>query len=170
MAASLTHWSDAPLAWRDRLLSSAGFRRWAEAFVPTRWIARRRAAQLFDLLAGFVYSQVLQACVQLRLFDLLAEQGPQTALELAPRLKLSAEAADRLLLAAVSLRLLELRPQGRFGLGALGAPMVGNAGLSAMVEHHAALYRDLADPLALLRGLPSKAHLAGYWPYSGATA
>lgn len=170
MAASLTHWSDAPLAWRDRLLSSAGFRRWAEAFVPTRWIARRRAAQLFDLLAGFVYSQVLQACVQLRLFDLLAEQGPQTALELAPRLKLSAEAAERLLLAAVSLRLLELRPQGRFGLGALGAPMVGNAGLAAMVEHHAALYRDLADPLALLRGLPSKAHLAGYWPYSGAAA
>jgi len=106
------HWSDTPLAWRDRLLGSARFRRWAEAFVPTRWIARRRAAQVFDLVAGFVYSQVLLACVQLRLFDLLA-QGPQTLAALAPRLNLPLAAAERLVLAAVSLKLLEARV-GRF--------------------------------------------------------
>jgi len=167
MGTAQIHWSDAPLAWRDRLLSSDGFRRWAEAFVPTRWIARRRAAQLFDLLAGFVYSQVLLACVQVRLFELLAAEGPQTAAALAPRLTLPLAAAERLLRAAVSLRLLEARSGGRYGLGALGAPMVGNAGLAAMVEHHAALYRDLADPLALLRGEAAAGSLAGFWPYAG---
>lgn len=160
------HWSDTPLAWRDRLLGSARFRRWAEAFVPTRWIARRRAAQVFDLVAGFVYSQVLLACVQLRLFDLLA-QGPQTLAVLALRLNLPLAATERLVLAAVSLRLLEQRPHDRFGLGPLGAPLVGNAGVAAMVEHHAALYRDLADPLALLRGEAGPCELAGYWPYAG---
>ena len=30
--------------------------------------------------------------------------------------------------------------------------MVGNPGVAAMVEHHALLYADLADPVALLRG------------------
>jgi demethylspheroidene O-methyltransferase len=160
------HWSDTPLAWRDRLLGSARFRRWAEAFVPTRWIARRRAAQVFDLVAGFVYSQVLLACVQLRLFDLLA-QGPQTLAALALKLNLPLAGAERLVLAAVSLKLLEARPNNRFGLGPLGAPLVGNAGVAAMVEHHAALYRDLADPLALLRGEAGPRELAGYWPYAG---
>lgn len=160
------HWSDAPLGWRDRLLGSPRFRRWAEAFPLTRWIARRRAGQVFDLVAGFVYSQVLLACVQLRLFDLLLAQGPQSLAALALHLKLPPAGAERLLLAAVSLRLLEARPNGRFGLGPLGAPLAGNAGLSAMVEHHAALYRDLADPLALLRGDAAPGHLAGYWPYA----
>ncbi|KQW42009.1 MULTISPECIES: methyltransferase [unclassified Roseateles] len=161
------HWSDAALAWRDRLLGSARFRRWAEAFAPTRWIARRRAAQVFDLVAGFVYSQVLLACVQLRLFDLLLVRGPQTLESLAGQLSLAPAATERLVLAAVSLRLLEVRPHGRFGLGPLGAPLAGNAGLMAMIEHHGALYRDLADPLALLRGEPGAGRLAGFWPYAG---
>ena len=167
---AVSHWSDAPLAWRDRLLGSARFRRWAEAFAPTRWIARRRAAQVFDLVAGFVYSQVLLACVQLRLFDLLLAQGPQSLAQLALRLNLPLAATERLVLAAVSLRLLEARPQGRYGLGPLGAPLAGNTGLAAMVEHHATLYRDLADPLALLRGEAGPGQLAGYWPYAGTEA
>lgn len=173
-AQAQAHWSDAPLAWRDRLLSSAGFRRWAEAFVPTRWIARRRAAALFDLLAGFVYSQVLLACVQLRLFDLLAAQGPLTLAALAQRLSLPLAGTERLVLAAVSLRLLDARSHSggerRYGLGPLGAAMVGNIAVAAMVEHHGALYRDLADPVALLRGEPASAQLAGFWPYSGSAA
>jgi demethylspheroidene O-methyltransferase len=164
------HWSDAPLALRDRLLASPRFRRWAEGFPLTRWIARRRAGEVFDLVAGFVYSQVLLACVQLRVFDLLQQRGPLAMPELAQALGLPTEAAERLLLAAVSLRLLEKRPLARFGLGPLGAPLAGNAGLAAMVEHHVALYRDLADPIALLRGQTSRGHLAGYWPYAGTEA
>ena len=56
---------------------SPRFQRWAAAFPLTRPIAQRRARALFDLCAGFVYAQVLLACVQLRLFEILAE-GPQT--------------------------------------------------------------------------------------------
>ena len=169
-AVAPTHWSDAPLAWRDRLLVSERFRRWATAYAPTRWIARRRAGALFDLLAGFVYSQVLLACVRLNVFDLLAQQGPQTLAALSQRLNLPLASTERLVLAAVSLRLMEARPLERFGLGPLGAPMAGNAGLAAMVEHHALLYRDLADPVALLRGEASEGRLAGFWPYAGAAA
>ena len=160
-------WSERWFAQRNRWLASRGFQRWASGFPLTRWIARRRARAVFDLVAGFVYSQVLQACVQLDLFEVLAS-GPQALNVLAQRFGLTEDAARRLLAAAVSLRLVERRAGDRYGLGVLGAPLVGNRGISAMVEHHAALYADLRDPLALLRGTGQSAALAGYWPYAGA--
>jgi demethylspheroidene O-methyltransferase len=158
-------WQD----FRNRLLASPLFQRRAAAFSLTRPIAQRRARSLFDLVAGFVYSQVLLACVRLGLFDILAE-GPMTAPALARRMDLPEAGTERLLAAAVSLRLVQRRSHGRFGLGVLGAPMAGNPALAAMVEHHTALYADLADPVALLRGGAGGARLAAYWPYAGPQA
>ncbi len=151
---------------RDRLVASPRFRRWAAAFPFTRPIARRRTRALFDLCAGFVYSQVLQACVQLRLFDILAD-GPQTADALSARLGIPLDRTRRLLLAAASLKLLAHRRDERFGLGSLGAAMVGNAAVSAMVLHHRELYADLSDPVGLLRAQPEATGLSRYWAYSG---
>ncbi|RZI95666.1 MAG: methyltransferase domain-containing protein [Variovorax sp.] len=162
-------WVDRWLALRDRLLASRTFQRKAAAFGPTAPIARARARELFDLVAGFVYSQVLQACVQLKVFDLLAA-GPLQVSVLSQRLSLPTEACERLVAAAVSLRLLERRSGNRIGLGVLGAPMVGNVAVAAMVQHHAALYADLRDPVALLRGENATSMLAGYWPYADASA
>jgi demethylspheroidene O-methyltransferase len=152
-------------ALRDRLVGDPTFQRWAAAFPLTRPIARRQAAQLFDLVAGFVYSQVLLACVRLRVFDILAE-GPQSVTTLAHRLDLSEDTARRLLAAAVPLGLLAQRADGRYALGQLGAVMVGNRAVSALVEHHAAVYLDLADPVALLRR-DAPTRLSGYWAYAG---
>ena len=159
----LDHW----YAARDRLLGSDAFRRWAAAFPFTRGIAQRRARAVFDLCAGFVYSQVLLACIRLRLFDMLAER-PQTVPVLARRLKLSEEATDRLLVAAVSLHLVARRSGDRYGLGELGATIAGNGAIAAMIEHHALFYADLRDPVALLRGEITDTALARYWPYAGA--
>ncbi len=160
-------WTDRYLAIRDRWLSSPRFQRWAAAFPITRPTARRRARALFDVCAGFVYSQILFACVRLRLFDLLAA-GPHTAASIAERLNLPPASTDRLLEAAVSLRLVDKRAGDRFGLGALGAALVGNPAVAAMVEHHSLLYADLHDPVGLLRGAPAQTSLARYWAYSSA--
>ncbi len=155
---------------RDRLVADPGFRRWATRFPLTRPVARRRARALFDLCAGFVYSQVLAACVRLRVFDLLRD-GPLAAAAVAARTGLPPEGAARLLGAAASLGLLARRRDGRYALGPLGAAMVGNDGLAAMVEHHATLYADLRDPVALLRGEGrGGTGLARYWPYAGGGA
>jgi len=152
---------------RDRLLASAAFQRFAAAFFLTRPIARSRASALFDLCAGFVYSQVLYACVSLGLLRRLLERA-QTPAELGPALGLPPERLDRLLAAAQSLGLVERRGGGRVGLGVLGAALLGNPGVEAMVQHHALLYADLADPVALLRGKGPGAHLSAFWGYAGA--
>ncbi|MFU8765893.1 MAG: hypothetical protein ACNA7T_15290, partial [Haliea sp.] len=57
-------WRERWLRCRDRLLTNPRFHHWAVRLPLTRPIARRRSRELFDLTAGFVYSQVLFACVQ----------------------------------------------------------------------------------------------------------
>ncbi len=157
-------WRERWLTWRDRMLADAGFRRRAIAFAPTRRLANGHARALFDLMAGFTYTQVLLACVRLDLFARLAD-GPLDLDALGRAVRLPADALDRLADAAVALRLLQWRGPRRVGLGALGATLVGNEALLAMVEHHATLYADLADPVALLRG-ESRAGLAEIFPYA----
>jgi demethylspheroidene O-methyltransferase len=159
---------DRLLAWRDRVLASPRFQRAAARFPATRFVSRRRARQLFDLVAGFTYSQVLLACVRLEFFDLLLER-PRTLAELGQHAGLDDDAIGRLLAAAISLRLIETRRRGRFGLGPLGAPMAGNRAIASMVEHHAVLYADLADPIALLRRRSTAqhgTHLNAVWGYA----
>ena len=137
--------------WRNRLVASPRFQRFAASFPLTRPIAQRQSQALFDLCAGFVYAQVLQACVQLDLFRIL-DEAPRSAAELAPRLSLTEAATERLLGAAAALDLVERRSGGRYGLAMLGGALLGNPGVGAMIAHHPLLYADLADPLALLRG------------------
>lgn len=150
--------------FRSRLLASDRFRVIAARFPPTRPIARRQARKLFDLCAGFVYSQVLYSCVRLRLFHQLAD-GPRNIRELAKSIDLEEDEVARLASAAASLKLIEVDADGQCGLGPLGAIMLGSPGITAMVEHHAMLYEDLTDPIALLRGEKQTTRLGDYWPY-----
>jgi demethylspheroidene O-methyltransferase len=158
-------WRDSWIGLRNRLIADPRFQRWAAASPLTRLIARRRARALFDLCAGFVYSQILLACVRLRLFEILAD-GPRTAEALSGPLGLSRDATLRLLRAATALRLIRALPANRFALDDLGASLLGNPSVAAFVEHHALLYDDLRDPVALLRGETST-KLSRFWPYAG---
>jgi demethylspheroidene O-methyltransferase len=153
-------------AWRDRLLANPRFARWALAFPLTRPLVRSYERRLFDLMAGFTYSQVLAAVVQLRVLDRLAE-APQTADELAAQIALSPAATATLLDGAVALRLIERDRDGVYAPGLLGTVLRTQPGIQAMVEHHALLYADLHDPVALLRGHTRPTQLSRYWTYSG---
>jgi len=153
------------LGWRDSLLASAKFQGWAARFPLTRGVARREARALFDICAGFVYAQTLQACIELDLFEILAA-GPMSAEALALRCAVPEAAMRMLLEAACSLRLLEMSGK-RYRLGPLGAALRGNPGIAAMVAHHRMFYADISDPVALLRG-ETAPELARFWPYRGA--
>jgi len=157
-------------SWRNRLLSSESFQSWATRFVLTRPIARRSARQLFDLVSGFVYSQVLYSCVKLDLINRLASDGPATVAELAAECRLDEQAMSTLLRAAASLDLVEDAGGDRYCLGFLGAPLAGNPGLQALILHHEKLYADLVDPVALLRAGAGEGALASYWAYAASAA
>ncbi|MDE2048108.1 MAG: methyltransferase domain-containing protein [Betaproteobacteria bacterium] len=157
---------DAWHAWAARCLADERFQRWASRFWLTAPLARRHARDTFDLVAGFVYSQVLLACVELGVFDALVKQGVLHAHDLALSQHLPLERAECLLRAAVAVRLLVPRRTGGYGLGPRGAPIAANAGILAMVRHHRALYADLTDPVALLRAPQPATELAKYWAYA----
>ena len=156
--------------WRNRLLSSARFQRLAAAFPLTRGLARREARELFDIVAGFIYSQVTLACVRAGVLSRLAA-GAVDERELHDLLAMPEEAALTMLRAAAALELIEpceLAERRAWALGRRGAALLGNPGVLAMIEHHAVLYADLADPLAMLRAPRGSTALARYWPYASA--
>ena len=151
-------------AWRDDRLATPAFQAFSLSLPLIGRIARRRSHELWDLTAGFVHTQVLLACVELDLFERLAA-GPRDPADLAAELDLPVERAGRLFDAAVSLGLME-RHGGLYRLGQLGAAYRGVPGLGEMIRHHAMFYRDLADPIALLRG-ETETELARFWGYVG---
>jgi len=164
--AVLGSWFVRWLGWRNRVLASPVFQRVASRLPLTRLVARRRARVLFDLVAGFVYSQVLASCIELRLFDLLAD-GPLDEAAVADHCDLPLAGARCLLRAAAALKLVE-PVHGYWALGADGAALRGNRGIAEMVAHHRLLYADLADPVALLRRGGGGGALADLWRYAQA--
>lgn len=156
---------------RDRfnaLVATDEFQRWSARFPLTRPVTLRRSRALFDIVSGFVYTQTLLACVELELFEYLAG-GARTIDEIAEHTALSRASTERLLNAAVSLRLCMRRRHGRFAIGPLGAPLVGNKGVVALVQHHRLAYSDLQDPVTLLRqGSDFRTQLSRYWSYADA--
>ena len=151
--------------WRNRLVRGRGFQRWAAAFPLTRPVARKRAARLFDLCAGFVYSQILAACVRLKLLELL-DEAPRTVAEVARACALPEDGARRLLAGAAALGLADARRDGRYELSMDGAALLGNPGAVAMIAHHPHFYDDLRDPVALLRGEIEDSALSRFWGYA----
>lgn len=148
---------------RDSLVGSPAFQSWAARFPLTKRVARRDGERLFDLVAGFAYSQCLHAVVTLSLPDRLS-RGAKSAEALARETGLTPAAMTRLCDAATALELLQRDSAGHYRLARLGAALRGVPGLQDMIRHHEILYRDLSDPEAFLRGETDPA-LASFWPY-----
>lgn len=159
-----TSFKDAWQARLERWYAHPDLYRWSLGNPFTRWLTQRRTRKLFNLMAGFVHSQVLLGCVRLDLFRTL-HQAPAHLDELARRSGLAPAVLQRLLLSAVALGLLEHRSQGRFGLGPLGVPLAQHEGIAQMIEHNHLLYQDMQDPVQFLNNAWSGG-MAEYWPYA----
>ncbi|MFK7764178.1 MAG: methyltransferase [Roseobacter sp.] len=149
--------------WLNRLVASPAFQSWASRFPLTRGQARRDGAMLFDVVQGFVQSQVLMAVVELDLLRRL-RAGAQSPALLGRATGISPDRMQVLLQAAAALNLLKRKRNGDFMLARKGAALMGVPGLEAMIRHHRAFYADLADPVALLKG-PAQTELSEFWPY-----
>ena len=173
MLADPDTWPDqqpAPTDWRcrwrlfrNRLLANTKFQQSAARTPFVRRIASKKAVELHHLTAGFVYTQTLTAVVQSNLLAVLQGRIESTK-SVAAMCGLTASAAHTLLTAAQALKLTEEVSRGFWMVGELGASVLGNPAVADMVKHHQVLYRDLADPLALLRHR-DKTGLRDYWSY-----
>ncbi|WP_425092459.1 methyltransferase [Tropicimonas sp. S265A] len=146
-----------------KLAGAPAFQSWASAMPGARRLAKRDGQALFDLVSGFVYSQILHAFVQLDMPGLLQKE-PLPAWRLAARTRLDPRRMEVLCQGAVAVGLLKRSRQGEYRLSRLGAALPGVPGLCEMIQHHDVLYRDLEDPVSFLRG-EGETELARFWPY-----
>ncbi|MEL6412161.1 MAG: methyltransferase [Pseudomonadota bacterium] len=149
--------------WFTRLIARPGFQNFASSLPLGRWFAKRDGADIFEVLQGFVSSQVLFALVDLKILPSLLE-GPKTADALGFAHSIPADRMVQLLQAGAALGLLKQTRGGRFGLARKGAAILGVPGLADMIRHNKAFYADMADPAALMRG-EGETHLQRFWPY-----
>jgi demethylspheroidene O-methyltransferase len=156
------------LRFRNRLLSDPKFIAFAQRFPLTRPVARAKSRDLFDLLAGFSYSQVLHACVSLRVMEHVGPAGISVS-DLAAKIDLPADKSELLIRAAMALDIVE-RDGNSVILGQHGAAMLAQPWIMRFIEHHSAFYRDLADPVAMLKGAHVEGGLRSYWSYEDSTS
>lgn len=152
-------------AFRNKLLASERFQNFATSFPLTRPISRKRSRALFDIVAGFTYSQVLYAVVKLDLITAL-NGAPKTTESLAAQYNFETDRLLVLLKASESLDILERTKNGAWTLGVHGAALAGNPWIMRFVAHHDLLYRDAGDPLSLLRDSQRDTALKNFWTYA----
>lgn len=150
-------------SWLTRLVATPSFQTWAARFPFTRRIVRSEGMAMFDLVAGFCHSQILQALVKLEVPQRLLERElPLDVISGACAVPVAR--MQVLLSGGVAIGLLKQRRNGHYALTTRGAALAGVPGLAGMIAHHDVLYRDLADPVAFFRG-ETTTELADFWPY-----
>ena len=151
--------------WRNDLIASAKFRNQMLRFPGTRWLAQRKANALFRLTAGFVFSQILSACVTLGVLDRL-RSGPLSTDALAEACHLAPARMRLLLDQAERLGLIRHAGRNAWTLDDAGTVVAADAGLKAMIEHHSLFYRDLVQPAELFGTAERDTELKRYWAYA----
>lgn len=152
-----------PAGALNRLIARPAFQDLANRVPLLRRLARRDGAEIFDIVQGFVRSQVLFALVELEVPERLLG-GPALPEMLALNSGVSGDRMELLLKAGAGIGLLKRRRDGRFALSRKGAALVGVPGLRQMIRHHGSFYRDMGDPVSLLKG-DAETELARFWPY-----
>ncbi|MCR9146516.1 MAG: acetylserotonin O-methyltransferase [Rhodobacteraceae bacterium] len=149
--------------WFARLIARPDVQNMASALPFGRGMARRDGAEIFEILQGFVASQVLGALIESGILrDLL--DGAQGAEALGFAHGVPADRMEQLLRGGAALGLLRRGRDGRYGLARKGAAILGVPGLEGMIAHNREFYADMSDPMALLRG-DGDTRLQHFWPY-----
>lgn len=159
-----TSWRERIVGWAPRLIMSPKVRRALQLNPLTRRTSRRHTQELFDLCAGFVYSQALFAFVETGLLDRL-KTGPKSVNDLSQTSGLDQAATERLLRATHALSLTRKTDGGAIALAMKGAALVDNPGVIAMIRHHQDLYVDLTDPVDLLKDPDKVTKVGAFWSY-----
>ncbi len=148
---------------RNKIVASPKFQKWAGEMPLLNRFVRKDGERIYDLMAGFVYSQTLLALVELNVLSLL-KLGSLDITELSRKVEIPPDRVLRLCQSAVAIGILETAGPHRFILSRLGAAIIGVPGLTDMIRHHRLFYEDLVDPVGLLKG-NLDTQMSKFWPY-----
>ena len=135
--------------WMNNLVAKPSFHSLIKKIPIIRRLAFNDGKIIYDLVAGFVYSQVLLAIIELRLIDFLIT-GKKKTEDISRFTGLPYDKCILLCNAAASVGLLKKNKDSTYRLTRIGAAIKGVSGLDKMILHHKMFYRDLIDPVKLL--------------------
>ena len=147
-----------------RIFQSDRFKHYLETSFFGQYFVRRQALKSFDLMAGFVYSQILLCCVKLNIFNFLKD-GPKEIGRLSDFLNLDKAKFDCLFVGASAIGLIEKDEDDVIDLTVQGHIFANDKGLLALILHHEMFYRDLMEPVAFLKEKDKETSLNRYWGY-----
>lgn len=153
--------------WLNNLVAKPSFHSFIKKIPIIRQLAFNEGEKIYDLVAGFVYSQILLAFIELSLIDFFIS-GRKNIDEISKYTGLSNNKCLLLCNAATSIGLLKKRRDSTFKLTRLGAAIKGVRGLDKMILHHKIFYRDLIDPVKLLNE-NFDTELRNFWKYVPST-
>ena len=151
------------LVRRNKIVSSKKFQFLASKFFFSRIFVKSDGKKIYDLVAGFVYSQTLLSFVELGLLDKLLNKE-HSIQEISKYLDLNYDKARLLCQSGAAIGILEIVKKDTYVLSRIGSAIVGVPGLQEMICHHKIFYDDLKDPVELLKGkIDTK--MSKFWPY-----
>ena len=149
--------------WLNNLVAKPSFHSLIKKIPIIRRLAFNDGKIIYDLVAGFVYSQVLLAIIELRLIDFLIT-GKKKIDDISRFTGLPHDKCILLCNAAASVGLLKKNKDSTYRLTRIGAAIKGVSGLDKMILHHKMFYRDLIDPVKLLNK-NFNTELRNFWTY-----
>ena len=149
--------------WMNNLVAKPSFHSLIKKIPIIKRLAFNDGKIIYDLVAGFVYSQVLLAIIELRLIDFLITWKKKTE-DISRFTGLPYDKCILLCNAAASVGLLKKNKDTTYRLTRIGAAIKGVSGLDKMILHHKMFYRDLIDPVKLLNK-NFNTELRNFWTY-----
>ena len=142
------------LSWwynqKNKIIKNIHVQDFLARFPITSRIARKEGEEIFQLMTGFVDTQILFTFVKSGALKHL-ETGSLSIEELSGKIEVDFDRTEILCRAWSALGLVRLKSK-RIFLARRGALILSLPGMMELIDHHSILYEDLLDPISFFRG------------------
>ena len=165
-SSSLFDLSTKLLGWwnnqKNKIIKNIHIQDFLSRFPITSRVARKEGEAIFQLMTGFVDTQILFTLVKSGALKHL-ENKSLSIEELSDKIGIDVKVTELLCRAGHALGLVRLKSKKIF-LARRGALILSLPGMMELIDHHSILFEDLLDPISLFNG-EKETKLSQFWPY-----
>ena len=147
---------------KNKIIKNIHIQDFLSRFPITSRVARKEGEAIFQLMTGFVDTQILFTFVKSGALQYLDDR-PLTIDELSGKIGIDVKGTEILCRAGHALGLVRLKSKNIF-LARRGTLILSLPGMMELIDHHSILYEDLLDPISLFDG-EKETRLSQFWPY-----